>query len=137
MAANLRRYISDELQTAIENPVAANFASLTVLDDGPQKPISIHQSVGQRPILAAGNTDGDLPMLQWTAASSHRTLQLAVHHTDADREYAYHQSACCGWPPGYKQWVYDSGVVVDCACGLAADLRLLGLPVEWAGDPPA
>jgi hypothetical protein len=62
---------------------------LAVLDDGPQKPISIHQSVGQRPIIAGGNTDGDLPMLQWTAGSPHRTLQLVVHHTDADREYAY------------------------------------------------
>jgi hypothetical protein len=39
--------------------------------------------------LAAGNTDGDLPMLQWTAGSAHRTLQLVVRHTDADREYAY------------------------------------------------
>ena len=44
---------------------------------------------GQRPILAAGNTDCDLAMLQWTAASPHRTLQLFVHHTDGDREYAY------------------------------------------------
>ena len=60
-----------------------------MLDDGPQKPISIHQHVGQRPILAAGNTDGDLPMLQWTAANPYRTLQLVVHHTDAEREYAY------------------------------------------------
>jgi hypothetical protein len=62
---------------------------LAVLDDGAQKPISIHQSVGQRPILAAGNTDGDLPMLQWTAGSPHRSLELVVHHTDGDREYAY------------------------------------------------
>ena len=62
---------------------------LLFLNDGPQKPVSIHQHVGQRPILAAGNTDGDLPMLQWTAASPHRTLQLAVHHTDSEREYAY------------------------------------------------
>ncbi len=62
---------------------------LAVLDDKEQKPISIHQSVGQRPILAAGNTDGDLAMLQWTAGSPHRTLEVVVHHTDAEREYAY------------------------------------------------
>jgi hypothetical protein len=48
---------------------------IQVINDGPQKPSSIHTHVGQRPILAAGNTDGDLAMLQWTAASSHRTLQ--------------------------------------------------------------
>ncbi len=62
---------------------------LAILDDGPQKPISIHQYVAQRPILAAGNTDGDLPMLQWTAASPHRSLELVIHHTDGDREFAY------------------------------------------------
>ncbi len=62
---------------------------LAVIDDKEQKPISIHQSVGQRPILAAGNTDGDLAMLQWTAGSPHRTLEVVVHHTDAEREFAY------------------------------------------------
>jgi hypothetical protein len=62
---------------------------IEILDDGPQKPISIHRHIGQRPLLAAGNTDGDLPMLQWTASNPHRTLQLAVHHTDAEREFAY------------------------------------------------
>jgi hypothetical protein len=60
-----------------------------LIDDGPEKPVSIHRHIGQRPLLAAGNTDGDLPMLQWTAANPHRTLQLAVHHTDAGREFAY------------------------------------------------
>jgi haloacid dehalogenase-like hydrolase len=62
---------------------------IQVLNDGPQKPISIHQHIGQRPILAGGNTDGDLQMLQWTAASPYRTLQLVVRHTDSKREYAY------------------------------------------------
>ena len=60
-----------------------------MIDDKEQKPISIHQAVGQRPILAAGNTDGDLAMLQWTAGNPRRTLELAVHHTDAEREFAY------------------------------------------------
>jgi hypothetical protein len=77
-------------------PELVKGTDLAVLDDGPQKPISIHQSVGQRPILAAGNTDGDLPMLQWTAGSPHRTLQLVVHHTDAEREYAYDKDPLLG-----------------------------------------
>ena len=46
--------------------------------------------------MAAGNTDGDLAMLQWTAASPHRTLQLVVHHTDSDREYAYDHDPILG-----------------------------------------
>jgi hypothetical protein len=76
-------------QIGDEGPELLKGPDLAVLDDKAQKPISIHQSVGQRPILAAGNTDGDLAMLQWTAGSPHRTLELVVHHTDADREYAY------------------------------------------------
>ena len=71
-------------------------AAIQVINDGPQKPSSIHRHVGQRPILAAGNTDGDLAMLQWTAASPHRTLQLFVHHTDGEREYAYDRTSSVG-----------------------------------------
>jgi hypothetical protein len=76
-------------QVGDHGPELLKGTDLAVLDDGPQKPISIHQSVGQRPILAAGNTDGDLPMLQWTAGSPYRSLELVVHHTDAQREFAY------------------------------------------------
>jgi hypothetical protein len=72
-----------------DGPELVKGSDLQILNDGPQKPISIHTHVGQRPILAAGNTDGDLPMLQWTSASPYRTLELALHHTDAIREYAY------------------------------------------------
>ncbi len=70
--------------------------TVQVINDGPQKPSSIHQHVGQRPIMAAGNTDGDLAMLQWTAASPYRTLELVVRHTDGDREYAYDRDPILG-----------------------------------------
>jgi hypothetical protein len=72
-----------------DGPRLLKGSELVTLDDGPQKAISIHQYIGQRPILAAGNTDGDLQMLEWTAAGPHRSLQLAIHHTDAVREVAY------------------------------------------------
>jgi hypothetical protein len=52
--------------------------------------------IGQRPIVAAGNTDGDLAMLQWTAAGPGRTLELVVDHTDGDREYAYDHDPILG-----------------------------------------
>ncbi len=78
-----------EFRIGDAGPELVKGTDIQLLDDGPAKPISIHQHVGQRPILAAGNTDGDLPMLQWTAGTPGRTLQLVVHHTDAEREYAY------------------------------------------------
>ena len=49
-------------------PILVKDATIQVVNDGPQKPSSIHRHIGQRPIVAAGNTDGDLAMLQWTAA---------------------------------------------------------------------
>ena len=77
-------------------PELVKSATVEVVNDGPQKPSSIHQHVGQRPIVAAGNTDGDLAMLQWTAASPCRTLELVVHHTDGEREYAYDRDPILG-----------------------------------------
>lgn len=78
-----------EFRVGQHGPELLKGTDLQILNDGAQKPVSIHTHVGQRPILAAGNTDGDLPMLQWTAASPYASLQLAIHHTDAEREYAY------------------------------------------------
>ena len=85
-----------EFRIGDSGPELLKSAKLEVVNDGPKKPSSIHQHVGQRPILAAGNTDGDLAMLQWTAASPYRTLELVVHHTDAEREYAYDRDPILG-----------------------------------------
>jgi hypothetical protein len=54
------------------------------------------QHIGRRPILAFGNSDGDLQMLQWTTAGSGARLALIVHHTDADREWAYDRTSHIG-----------------------------------------
>jgi phosphoglycolate phosphatase-like HAD superfamily hydrolase len=85
-----------EFRTGPDGPELVKTAAIQVINDGPQKPGSIHTHVGQRPILAAGNTDGDLGMLQWAAASPHRTLPLVVSHTDAEREYAYDHDPILG-----------------------------------------
>ena len=85
-----------EFRLGAAGPELVKGSDLQVINDGPQKPSSIHRHVGQRPIVAAGNTDGDLAMLQWTAAGPGRTLQLVVHHTDGDREYAYDRDPILG-----------------------------------------
>lgn len=59
------------------------------LDDGPVKPVRIWGRTGRRPILAAGNSNGDIEMLQFSQAGSHPSLQLLVLHDDADREFDY------------------------------------------------
>lgn len=65
-------------------------------DDGPGKPVSIESIIGRRPILAFGNSDGDLQMLQWTAAGSGKRFAGLVHHTDARREWAYDRDSKVG-----------------------------------------
>ena len=61
-----------------------------VVNDGAGKPAGIHQFIGRRPLMAFGNSDGDLAMLQYTTINNQRpSFGLIVHHTDAEREYAY------------------------------------------------
>lgn len=59
------------------------------LDDGPAKPVHIWERIGRRPILAAGNANGDIPMLQYADQGAHPSLCLLVNHDDADREFDY------------------------------------------------
>ena len=59
------------------------------IDDGPGKPVHIHRAIGRRPIMAAGNSDGDIHMLKYATGHTGLTLGLLVHHDDPEREYAY------------------------------------------------
>jgi hypothetical protein len=60
------------------------------IDDKAGKPAGIHQFIGRRPIACFGNSDGDQQMLEYTTIDNPRpSLGLIIHHTDADREYAY------------------------------------------------
>lgn len=63
---------------------------------GPGKPVAIALNIGRRPIFAAGNSDGDLEMLQYTTLSPGPRFALLVHHTDGVREWAYDRTALVG-----------------------------------------
>lgn len=80
-------------------------AKTEFVDDGPGKPVGINRFIGRRPILAFGNSDGDLQMLQYTAAGSGPRLALIIHHTDAEREWAYDR----GSPIGKLDKALDEG----------------------------
>ena len=77
-------------------PVLMRLPELEFIDDGPGKPVGIMSHIGRRPILAFGNSDGDLEMLQWTAAGSGARFVGIVHHTDAAREWAYDRQSSVG-----------------------------------------
>jgi hypothetical protein len=77
-------------------PVLLKLPEINFIDDKEGKPVGIHQFIGKRPIAAFGNSDGDLQMLQWTAADSGKRLMLYVHHTDVEREWAYDRESSIG-----------------------------------------
>jgi phosphoglycolate phosphatase-like HAD superfamily hydrolase len=77
-------------------PVLTREPKFAFIDDGPGKPVGIYRSIGRRPIAAFGNSDGDLQMLQVTAAGPGRSLVLIVHHDDAEREFAYDRESHIG-----------------------------------------
>ena len=92
--------IGSRVATAFEmrddGPVLVRRPELDFVDDGEGKPVAIDQFIGRRPIVAFGNSDGDLAMLQWTAAGEGRRLIGVVHHTDAEREWAYDRDSHIG-----------------------------------------
>jgi phosphoserine phosphatase len=77
-------------------PVLVRLPEVNFIDDKAGKPVGINQHIGRRPILAFGNSDGDLQMLQWTAAGHGARLMLLLHHTDARREWAYDRQSAIG-----------------------------------------
>ena len=66
------------------------------IDDKAGKPVGINKFIGKRPILASGNSDGDLQMLQYTAGGDGPKLMLYLHHTDSVREWAYDRDSHIG-----------------------------------------
>jgi phosphoglycolate phosphatase-like HAD superfamily hydrolase len=77
-------------------PVLTRLPEVGFIDDGPGKPVGINLHIGRRPIMAFGNSDGDLQMLQWTAAGAGARFMGIVHHTDAVREWAYDRQSSVG-----------------------------------------
>jgi phosphoserine phosphatase len=88
--------IKTQFQMDDGKPVLMRLAEVNFVDDKEGKPVGINSHIGRRPIVAFGNSDGDLQMLQYTAAGDGPRLMLFLHHTDADREWAYDRNSSIG-----------------------------------------
>ena len=77
-------------------PVLVFLPEINFIAEGPDKVIGINQYIGRRPIASCGNSDGDKEMLQLANAGSGAHLALLVHHTDAEREWAYDRTSRMG-----------------------------------------
>jgi phosphoglycolate phosphatase-like HAD superfamily hydrolase len=77
-------------------PVIEREPEILYIDDKELKPVLIERIIGRQPILAVGNSDGDLQMLKWSTAGAGKRLGVLVHHTDAEREYRYDRESSVG-----------------------------------------
>lgn len=89
-----RAKVTYELRSGM--PVLLRLPEIDLIDDRAGKPVGIHQVIGRRPTAAFGNSDGDVEMLEWTTSAPGPRLGLIVHHTDADREWAYDRASHVG-----------------------------------------
>jgi phosphoserine phosphatase len=87
-SATALEYTCDDHGGTIRHKAEADY-----LDDGPQKPVRIWSRTGRRPMLAAGNSNGDIPMLDFTQPPDRPNLRLLVRHDDAEREFSYTSGA--------------------------------------------
>ena len=92
--------VGSSVKTTLEmrdgEPVLLRLPEMNFIDDKEGKPVAINQHIGRRPIASFGNSDGDLQMLQWTMAGQGPRFALFVHHTDAEREWAYDRHSHIG-----------------------------------------
>ena len=83
-------------QDSGEQPALMRKPEIDFINDKAGKPVGIQQAIGKRPVIAVGNSDGDLQMLQWTTAGEGPRLGVIIHHTDAEREAAYDRESHIG-----------------------------------------
>lgn len=88
--------VKTEFRMREDGPVLVKLPEVDFYDDKAGKPVAINLHIGRRPIMAVGNSDGDLQMLQWTTGGEGPRLGVIIHHTDAEREWAYDRNSHIG-----------------------------------------
>ncbi|QDS97565.1 HAD family hydrolase [Adhaeretor mobilis] len=88
--------IESEFQIKDGKAEIVRMPKIHFIDDKAGKPVGIYNHIGHRPILACGNSDSDMQMIQYTMAGDGPRMGLFVHHTDAEREYAYDRKSHVG-----------------------------------------
>jgi len=82
--------VIDGAPTILKDP------GIAFVDDKEGKPLGIDTHIGKRPIFVAGNSDGDFQMLEWATTGEGPRFGMIVHHTDAEREWAYDRNSHVG-----------------------------------------
>jgi hypothetical protein len=96
------------------DPRIIKLAELDFIDDKEGKPVAIQKYIGRKPVFAAGNSDGDLQMLQWAASNKYKNFELYVHHTDSTREWAYDRKSHIGtFDKGWDEAIAKKWAIAD------------------------
>lgn len=96
------------------NPVIKRIPELDFIDDKEGKPLNIQKIIGKKPVFSSGNSDGDLQMMRYAASNKYKSFMLYVHHTDAEREWAYDRDSHIGrLDKGLDQAISDGWTVID------------------------
>jgi len=66
------------------------------ISEGENKPVAIYYIIGKKPVMSVGNSDKDIPMLEWSSSSEYNNLQIIIHHTDSVREWSYDKNVNVG-----------------------------------------
>jgi len=108
--------IVTEYEVRDGKPVIVRLPKIDFIDDKAGKPVGIHKFIGRRPVMAFGNSDGDFQMLEWTTTGPGPRFGALVHHTDAEREYAYdRESPVGGLDRGLDEAPKRGWVLIDMA----------------------
>jgi len=88
--------IKTTYETRDGKPILVRLPEINFIDDKAGKPVGIQMHIGRRPLAAFGNSDGDFEMIEWTTSGKGLRFGLIVHHTDAQREWAYDRESHVG-----------------------------------------
>ena len=106
--------IKTEFEYKDGNAVIKRMPEMDFIDDKEGKPLNIQKIIGKKPVFSSGNSDGDLQMMQWAASNTYKSFMLYVHHTDAEREWAYDRDSHIGrLDKGLDQAINDGWTVID------------------------
>jgi phosphoglycolate phosphatase-like HAD superfamily hydrolase len=106
--------IKTKYEVRAGKPVIVRLPEIDFIDDKAGKPVGINRYLGRRPIAAFGNSDGDFEMLEWTTSGDGPRLGVLVHHTDAEREWAYDRNSQFGQlKRGLDEAVKRNWIVID------------------------
>ncbi len=103
-----------EYKKVNKKPVLIKMPDILFVDDNEGKVKAIHRVIGKKPVIAFGNSDGDLQMLEWCSANRHKSLSAFIHHTDAKREWLYDRNSPIGrLNMGLDEAVKKGWLIVD------------------------